>query len=99
MRRLSSLLNDSPSELVARHAYLPATLRVTFCNTKLLSLFMVLVDEFRLRVKPCEKVTHTLFGIPVIIPHVVYKVNNYNTLSMSLKNTFNTLTICVYVIK
>jgi len=51
-RRLSSLLNDSPSELVARQAYLPATFRVTLCKTKLLSLFIVLADEFRFKVRP-----------------------------------------------
>lgn len=54
MRKLSSLLNDSPSVLVARHAYLPATFLVTFCSTRLLSLFIVLADEFKFNVKPCE---------------------------------------------
>lgn len=52
IRRLSSLLNDSPSELVARQAYLPATFLVTLCKTKFLSLFIVLAEEFRFNVRP-----------------------------------------------
>lgn len=63
MRRLSSLLNDSPSELVARQAYLPATLRVTLCKTKLLSLFIVLADEFKLNVSPWKYIQEYSYNI------------------------------------
>lgn len=70
MRRLSSLLNDSPSELVARQAYLPATLRVTFCKTKLLSLFIVLAEEFKFSVTPYKS---NDIMVNNILPLVNYK--------------------------